>query len=71
MCQISRAILPEPAERIRLRKSFHVTRRILAASIGVSQATIERWELGINEPTGENRDDYAAILAAWTQTERK
>ena len=71
MCVVSHAVLPEPGERIRLRKSFRVTRRVLAASIGVTQKTVERWELGTSEPTGENRNDYAAILAAWAQSEKR
>lgn len=63
--------LPAPAERVRLRKRFGVTQIILAAELGVSRKTIVRTEQGLTEPTGEFRNEYAAILAAWAQTERE
>ena len=63
--------LPEPAERVRLRKRFGVTQLILAASLGVSRKTIVRTEKGLTEPTGEFRIEYAAILARWAETEKE
>jgi DNA-binding XRE family transcriptional regulator len=62
--------LPEPAERVRLRKQFGVTQVMLAAELGVSRKTIIRTEQGFTEPTCEFRNKYAAILAAWAETER-
>lgn len=64
------AILPEPAERVRLRETFGVTQIALAASLHVSRKTISRWETGSTEPQGKNREEYAAILNAWTETEK-
>lgn len=64
-------ILPEPAERKRLREAFGITQVKLGASMGVDRKTIARWETGTSEPTGENREQYAAILTAWASNERK
>lgn len=63
--------LPEPAERARLRNAFGVSQSRLAASLHVSRKTIIRTEQGLTEPTGEFRNEYAAILEAWAQTERE
>lgn len=63
--------LPEPAERVRLRKLFGVTQIMLATELGVSRKTIVRTEQGLTEPTGEFRNEYAAILSAWAQTEKE
>jgi DNA-binding XRE family transcriptional regulator len=65
------ASLPEPAERARLRKRFGVSQQRLATNLGVSRKTIIRTEAGQTEPTGEFRTEYAAILAAWAETERQ
>lgn len=67
---VSAAELPEPAERRRLRIAFGVSQARLAASLMVARKTIIRWEAGEAEPTGEKRNEYAAILAAWKETER-
>jgi DNA-binding transcriptional regulator YiaG len=63
--------LPSPAERIRLRKLFGVSQARLAASMLIARKTIIRWEAGTAEPTGEKRNEYAAILSAWAETERR
>jgi DNA-binding transcriptional regulator YiaG len=63
--------LPIPGERTRLRKRFGVSQQTLANSLSVSRKTIARWETGISEPTGENRNQYAAILVAWSETEQR
>lgn len=60
--------LPIPAERVRLREAFGVTRTALAESLRVTRKTIYTWETGKGEPTGSNRAEYAAILSAWTDT---
>jgi DNA-binding transcriptional regulator YiaG len=64
------AKLPEPSERKRLREAFGINQTTLAASLKVDRKTIARWEAGTSEPTGANRTEYAAILHAWTETER-
>lgn len=65
------AILPEPAERIRLRKAFGIAQIRLAAEMKVSRKTIWEWETGNSEPTGDNRERYARILALWNTRERE
>jgi len=62
--------LPEPSERLRLRQLYGVTQVELAKSIGVTRKTLGSWERGDSEPTGSNRADYAALLSAWSETER-
>lgn len=63
--------LPEPGERVRLRKAFGISGAQLARSIGVSRQTLHAWERGDKEPTGDNREAYAAILSAWADTEKQ
>jgi DNA-binding transcriptional regulator YiaG len=63
--------LPEPGERSRLRKVFGITQNHLARSLGVSRNTVIAWEYGRKEPTGENRENYRAILTAWAETEKE
>jgi DNA-binding transcriptional regulator YiaG len=62
--------LPDPAERKRLREAFQVTQKDLAAVIGVSRKTVVNWESGQWNPTGENRENYAMILTAWSEAEQ-
>lgn len=57
--------LPEPAERVRLREAFGISQEHLARSLRVNRRTVYMWETGRAEPTGENRDNYAAVLHAW------
>jgi transcriptional regulator with XRE-family HTH domain len=46
-------------QRIRaLRERLHLTQEVLARILGVSFATVNRWENGKTEPTG----DYARVL---------
>lgn len=61
--------LPVAAERSRLRKAFGITQAQLAAALGVARQTVISWEKG-SEPGGKTRDDYAAVLFAWRETER-
>lgn len=63
--------LPEPKERARLRRAFGISQSHLANSIGVSRNTVANWEAGAKEPTGDNREAYAAILTAWAETEKQ
>jgi len=63
--------LPEPRERIRLRKLFAVTQTEVAAHIGVTRQMVNRWERGHSEPSGVNRARYAELLASWARSENK
>jgi DNA-binding XRE family transcriptional regulator len=65
------ARLPEATERVRLRNLFGVTQATLADRLGVTRRTIHAWESGKSEPTGENRDRYAEMLAVWSERERE
>lgn len=61
--------LPEPRERRRLRLAFGITQAKLASVLGVTRQMIIAYEKGASEPAGDKREEYAAILAAWKQTE--
>jgi len=61
--------LPPPNERARLRRKFGITQKHLAESLKISRQTVITWEAGTKEPTGENREAYAAVLNAWKETE--
>jgi DNA-binding XRE family transcriptional regulator len=61
------APLPEPAERIRLRKLFGATQKDIAAEIGVTRQIVNRWEMGRSEPAGKNREAYSRLLTTWAR----
>jgi transcriptional regulator with XRE-family HTH domain len=63
------ARLPEPAERVRLRKLYGATQREVAAHVGVTRQMVNRWERGHSDPTGANRIRYAELLVSWSRTE--
>jgi transcriptional regulator with XRE-family HTH domain len=54
--------LPNSAQRAALRHVGGMTQRDVAASLGVSQATIALWELGLRSPSKRYRDRYAQLL---------
>ena len=59
----SRRRLPPPAERHRLRVRVGVSLAVIARAIGVTTATVSRWETGDREPTNVHLKSYAAVLA--------
>lgn len=63
--------LPEPSERMRLRKAFRVSQTKLAEVLKVSRRTIHAWEHGEAEPADENRERYAELLALWKAREQE
>ncbi|MEU6807541.1 helix-turn-helix transcriptional regulator [Streptomyces sp. NPDC046831] len=58
----SRASLPPPEERRRLRKAHGLTVEEVAAALKVRRATVSGWEAGKTEPRPPERDAYARLL---------
>ncbi|MFJ9105462.1 telomere-associated protein Tap [Streptomyces sp. NPDC102405] len=59
----SRAPLPPPAERKRLRTAHGLTLDEVAAALDVRRATVSGWESGKTEPRPPERDAYARLLS--------
>ncbi|WP_030705048.1 MULTISPECIES: telomere-associated protein Tap [unclassified Streptomyces] len=58
----SRATLPPPAERKRLRSAHGLTIDEVAGALKVRRATVSGWEAGKTEPRPPERDAYARLL---------
>ncbi|MFJ3188932.1 telomere-associated protein Tap [Streptomyces halstedii] len=58
----SRATLPPPAERKRLRAAHGLTIDEVATTLKVRRATVSGWESGKTEPRPPERDAYARLL---------
>ncbi|MFG3350234.1 telomere-associated protein Tap [Streptomyces sp. NPDC048018] len=58
----SRAALPPPAERKRLRAAHGLTIDEVATALRVRRATVSGWESGKTEPRPPERDAYARLL---------
>ncbi|MBC9729352.1 telomere-associated protein Tap [Streptomyces sp. TRM68367] len=58
----SRAALPPPAERKRLRQAHGLTLDEVAEALGVRRATVSGWESGKTEPRPPEREAYARLL---------
>jgi transcriptional regulator with XRE-family HTH domain len=58
----SRATLPPPVERKRLRAAHGLTIDEVAAALKVRRATVSGWESGKTEPRPPERDAYARLL---------
>ncbi|MGX1267162.1 DNA-binding transcriptional regulator YiaG [Streptomyces phaeoluteigriseus] len=58
----SRAALPPPAERKRLRAAHGLTIDEVATALKVRRATVSGWEAGKTEPRPPERDAYARLL---------
>ncbi|MFE1367215.1 telomere-associated protein Tap [Streptomyces anulatus] len=58
----SRAALPPPAERKRLRAAHGLTIEEVATALQVRRATVSGWESGKTEPRPPERDAYARLL---------
>ncbi|MEV0694061.1 helix-turn-helix domain-containing protein [Streptomyces sp. NPDC050388] len=58
----SRATLPPPAERKRLRAAHGLTIDAVATALKVRRATVSGWESGKTEPRPPERDAYARLL---------
>jgi transcriptional regulator with XRE-family HTH domain len=58
----SRAVLPPPAERKRLRAAHGLTIDEVATALKVRRATVSGWESGKTEPRPPEREAYARLL---------
>ncbi|MFJ5657481.1 telomere-associated protein Tap [Streptomyces microflavus] len=58
----SRAALPPPPERKRLRSAHGLTIDEVATALKVRRATVSGWEAGKTEPRPPERDAYARLL---------
>ncbi|MFE7618160.1 telomere-associated protein Tap [Streptomyces sp. NPDC057496] len=58
----SRAVLPPPTERKRLRAAHGLTIDEVATALKVRRATVSGWEAGKTEPRPPERDAYARLL---------
>ncbi|GHD31917.1 telomere-associated protein Tap [Streptomyces galbus] len=58
----SRAALPPPAERKRLRVAHGLTIDEVATALKVRRATVSSWEAGKTEPRPPEREAYARLL---------
>ncbi|MGW1354893.1 telomere-associated protein Tap [Streptomyces sp. NPDC002409] len=63
----SRATLPPPAERKRLRAAHGLTIDEVATALKVRRATVSGWEAGKTEPRPPERDAYARLLDGLAQ----
>ena len=54
--------LPAPRRRRQIREAAQVSQRELAAALGVSVMTLNRWERGLARPRGKNAAAYASLL---------
>jgi len=55
-------VLPVPAERFRLREAAGLTPAAVAQALGTRPATLESWEAGRSEPTGDRLEAYRRLL---------
>ncbi|MFD3537791.1 helix-turn-helix domain-containing protein, partial [Streptomyces sp. NPDC058664] len=58
----SRAVLPPPEERRRLRQAHALTVDEVVAALKVRRATVTSWEFGKTEPRPPERGAYARLL---------
>jgi transcriptional regulator with XRE-family HTH domain len=57
-----RRSLPPAEQRRALREATGISQAALAAELGVSRATLSRWELGTRVPRGELLKRYSDLL---------
>jgi transcriptional regulator with XRE-family HTH domain len=57
-----RRALPNPARRRLIRESHGLSQEVVAQAVGVTRATLCRWELGLREPRDRNLVRYSEVL---------
>ena len=55
-------VLPAPAERVRLREAAGLTAAAVAQVLKTRPASVESWEAGRSEPSGDKREAYRRLL---------
>ncbi|RAG85034.1 hypothetical protein DN069_13830 [Streptacidiphilus pinicola] len=60
-------VLPVPTERVRLREAAGLTVAAVAQALGTRTATLESWEAGRTEPTGDRLTAYRRLLEGLAQ----
>ncbi|WP_042386519.1 helix-turn-helix domain-containing protein [Streptacidiphilus melanogenes] len=60
-------VLPVPAERVRLREAAGLTVAAVAQALGTRGPTLESWEAGRSEPTGDKLAAYRRLLEGLAQ----
>ena len=56
--------LPRPRDRRRIREAAGVSQSDVAAALGVSTMTVNRWERGLIRPRGQKAVEYTKLLEA-------
>ncbi|WP_338933238.1 helix-turn-helix domain-containing protein [Streptomyces netropsis] len=56
------AVLPCPAERVRLREAAGLTQAAIAQALGARVPSVQAWEAGRAEPKGERLQAYRRLL---------
>lgn len=71
--QVHDGALPSPRRRREIRQRAEVTLTAVARALGVSYATMQRWEKGTQEPQrlGQERIAYARLLAELDRVNRE
>ncbi|MEV5792686.1 helix-turn-helix transcriptional regulator [Streptomyces sp. NPDC052192] len=54
--------LPEPAQRVALRKRAGLTQKELAEILGVDRTAVAHWEAGRRNPDGKRLESYIEAL---------
>ena len=57
-----RKSLPAPEERRRLREQSGLSAREIGLAVGVTGASVLRWETGVRQPRGAFLDAYLDVL---------
>ena len=56
--------LPDPAERLRIRRDAGLAPSDIAEALGVTRQAVDQWERGLRRPRGQLAADYLDLLTA-------
>lgn len=60
-------VLPAPEERVRLRRAAGLTEAAVAQALRTRPASVQAWEEGRSEPSGDKREAYRRLLEGLAQ----